>query len=56
MNAIDQIRGRLSDFQKELVVLISDIEDSQNNFQKRFDKLKEDAIMLYDKIDEALDK
>ena len=52
MNAVEQIRHSLYEKLKELMQIQSDIEDTK----KSLDKLEKDVSILYEKIDEALDK
>lgn len=49
---LNKWRIALADRQREMVVLLADIED----IQKRFTEMKKAVMLEYEKIDAALDK
>ncbi len=49
-------RKELSDIERELLVLRTEIEESIKSFMNRFNSLKRRILKLYEQIDEKLDK
>ena len=55
-NSLEDIRRAMNQLQRELVLLIGDIETKDAEYTRRINNLKTRANVLYNRIDELLDK